>query len=415
VIKLGAALLEVGALSPAALDRALEVQRSAGGRLGTVLLEQGLISEETLARALSKVTGREYAHWTAVREAPKDVLALVPAKIALRALAVPFLREGRVLKVAMRDPNDLATEDELSFVTGKKVETCVIAEFRLAEALERFYGKQRTARFHLLADKIDRGLLKPGSLAPRTAPPPPPPPSFTAPSTPARPSSENRYSDVWKTRQPGREEEIEISTWKPETRAMPFVTPAPVATSVELEYTPEDKEIPAEAVAAEPISIAEASDRIRHAESRNEIGDAALACLERDFPLVALFIARKDDAIGWRIAGEGVSHSEFQSLRIPFSEPSLFLNVRISMVFYQGTLPSLPAHEPLLLALGRRPERCALFPVVLKKRVVAFVLVEPKNPVLAPEQVATLQGLTAAMADGFAALIMSQRSRKERA
>lgn len=111
-------------------------------------------------------------------------------------------------------------------------------------------------------------------------------------------------------------------------------------------------------------------------------------------------------------AGEGVSKSEFQSLRIPFSEPSLFLNVRISTAFYQGSFPVLPAHEPLVAAFGRRPERCALFPVVLKKRVVAFLMVEPGESFLPPGQVTALHKLAGAMADGFSALILSHRDRR---
>jgi MshEN domain len=421
VPKLGQALLDVGALTPAALNRALEVQRSSGGRLGTVLLEQGLISEQTLARALAKATGREYAHWEIVRATPGEIVSLLPPKIALRSVAVPFSRQGRVLKVAMLDPNDLATEDEIGFVTGRRIEPCVMAEFRILEALERFYGKQRIARFRLLSDKIDRTLIRSADAAPRPSQPPPPPPQIfggsepvPAAAVPIGKSGGSRVSDVWKSDPPasGREE-IDISTWKPASRGRPtpLPVPAPAVPSLELEYTPEDEE--EVAAPGAPMSIDEAASSMRRAESRNEIADAALASLEGKYSLVALFIARKEDAIGWKARGEGIAPSAFQSLRIPFSEPSLFLNVRVSTAFYQGLFPSLPAHEPLIAALGRRPERCALFPVVLKKRVVAFLMVEPTESALSPGEVTSLHRLAGAMAEGFAALILSQRDRRE--
>jgi hypothetical protein len=161
------------------------------------------------------------------------------------------------------------------------------------------------------------------------------------------------------------------------------------------------------------MSIDEAAARMRQADSRNEIADAAMAYLEGKYPLVALFIARKEDAIGWKVRGDGVAPAAFQSFRIPFSEPSLFLNVRVSTAFYQGLFPALPAHEPLIAALGRCPERCALFPVVLKKRVVAFLLVEPNESALSPGEVTSLHRLAGAIAEGFAALILSQRDRRE--
>ncbi len=407
MVRLGQYLLEIGALTPATLNRALEVQKSAGGRLGTVLLEHGLVSEETLARALGKTTGREYAHWDIVRATPQETLALLPPKIALRCSAVPFSRQGRILKIAMLDPNDLATEDELAFVTARKIEPCVMAEFRVAEALERFYGKQRIARFRLLADKIERGLARPAGPSARPASPPPPPPNFGGEGSPseaetAQHARGSRLSDVWRTAPPdAAANEIEIATWKPPgNRPTPFPVPTPPSGSLEIEYTPE------------PISMAETAARMRGAESRNEIADAALAYLEGSFPLVALFIARKDDAIGWKVKGEGVSKSAFRSVKIPFSRPSLFLNVRISAAFFQGSFPDLPSHESLIAALGRKLDRCALFPVVLKKRVVAFLMVEPRDLALTPTQVTSLHGLAGAMADGFAALILNERGRK---
>lgn len=310
--KLGQALLEVGALTPVALNRALNVQKSSGGRLGTVLLEQGLVSEQTLARALAKVSGREYAHWEIVKATPKEIVTLLPPKIALRALAIPFSRQGRVLKVAMLDPNDLATEDELAFVTGRKIEPCVMAEFRVAEALERFYGKQRIARFRLLSDKIDRGLARAADSSRQPSQSPPPPPQiFGASSASPQPSAPtpaspvgSRLSDVWKTPSPtAGAEEIEISTWKPapQHRPTPFPVAAPPVSSLELEYTPEEDEVAAGATPDEPMSLDQASAKIRRAESRNEIADAALACLGGSYPLVALFIARKEDAIGWKV------------------------------------------------------------------------------------------------------------------
>jgi hypothetical protein len=297
-----------------------------------------------------------------------------------------------------------------------------MAEFRVAEALERFYGKQRMARFRLLSEKIDRGLTRAGDTSARPSQAPPPPPQIfgslepapeLAPPPPAGRAG-SRLSDVWKAESaPPGAEEIEISSWKPvsRVRATPLPAPAPAASTLELEYTPEEEE--EAAAGALPMSIEQAAAKMRRAESRNEIAEAALACLEGSYALVALFIARKEDAIGWKVRGERVSKSAFQSLRIPFSEPSLFLNVRISTAFYQGLFPSLPAHEPLVAALGRRPERCALFPVVLKKRVVAYLMVEPRETALPPEQVTALHKLAGAMADGFAALILSQREHRK--
>jgi hypothetical protein len=368
----------------------------------------------------------------------------------------------------MRDPNDLAAEDELALVTGKRVEPWVCAEFRIAEALERFYGERRSARFRVLSERIERGI-KPAGTPP---PPPPPPPALrggekTGPVTDVTPQPA-RNSDFWKiTRESS--DEIEIATWRPTPFARP-ATPTPVD---ELEFSIDEEEeegasappaapappsppaspspavppsppvagapSPADAAPtsgakprvgrkkeaarpappapppAAPISIGEARERILSAGARDDIAEAALDHLAGSTPLVGLFIARKDDVIGWYGRGEGVSPIELRTVKIPFTTPSIFLNVKLSGAPYHGVLPDLPSHAELERGLGRRPARCAVYPVSLKNRVVAYIFLELPEEGLSGARKEDLTALASAMAEGFAALILQQRGRAESA
>jgi hypothetical protein len=420
--KLGETLLSVGAISASALNRALLSQRSTGGRLGTVLLEQGLVTEDTLARALSRISKREYAYPNEVLSTPQEIIALVPPKLAIRCQAVPFGRDGRILKVAMRDPNDLAAADELSFVTGKKIEPYVTSELRIAEALERFYGERRPARFRALAERLARGAPQAVIPAPPAAPPPPPPnpyrpaASTPLPLTPVLPEPPPRGAasspEIWRGATPTAQDpdDIEIETWRPEPLLTPvaFVPPpAPSPEALEIELAPPKR--PA------PISFEEALARMLAAESRDDIADAVIDHFRESYERIALFIARKDDVIGWNAHGEGISRSSFKSVRIPYSQPSIFLNGKISGGYYQGPLPALPAHQSLIEALGHRPQECALLPVAIKKRVVAFLYVEPKGTTVPPEKVNDLRKVAAAMADSFARLALKMKRGRETA
>ena len=462
--KLGEVLLAIGAISASALNRALMMQRSAGGRLGTILLEQGIVTEETLARALAKVTGRNYAHWDRVRDAPSETIALIPPRLAVRHFAVPFELEGRALRVAMRDPNDLAAADEIAQVVARRVEPWCISEVRLLEAIERFYGERRSARYRVLSDRLERGIR------PQAPPPvPPPPPEIRGPVRPAKPPepaptpvpSFLGTSDIWTRMSTGMTDEIEIATWRPAS----LVKPAP-PVETEIEFSPEEGAVvsaeavpspgPAPAATApaaatpppgpgpgallpvpssgtestaapaaddleasravpeppRPATLEEARERILSAGDRDTIADAALSYIEPFFPLVALFIARKDDVIGWQVRSPTASRSKFKATRIPFRDPSIFLNVRLSGAPYQGPLPELPSHAPVLEAFGRRPDHCAIFPVFLRKRIVAFVLVEHTQAALPRERVEEMKNLASAVADGLAALIVQQRGRQ---
>jgi hypothetical protein len=475
--KLGEVLLAIGAISAGALNRALMMQRSTGGRLGTILLEQGIVTEETLARALAKVTGRNAVRWDRVKEASKETIALLPARVATRLFAVPFESEGRLLRVAMRDPGDLAAEDEIAQVTGRRVEPWSITEVRLMEALERFYGERRSARYRVLAERLERGI-RPQPAAPA----PPPPPDIrgsgkpadtqvtgkpTPPDLPARPTPVPGFpqtSDIWRRMSTGMTDEIEIATWRPadfspptsppaagieflpdEDTALPAPSaqesarlsaggppagvasssaPAPAAPAPDLPAPPKadsalaaptaeelDRASPAKAAPARPATFEAARERIRSAENRDEVADAALSYIEPLFPLSALFIARKEDVIGWQIRSPNASRSAFKAIRIRFDAPSIFLNVRLSAAPYQGPLPDLPSHAPVVEAFGRRPDHCAIFPVLLRRRIVAFLFVEHTGAALARERVDELKNLASAIADGLAALIVQQRTR----
>jgi len=457
VEKLGEVLLAIGAVSASALNRALMMQRSAGGRLGTILLEQGIVTEETLARALAKVTGRSFAHWDRVKNASNETIALIPARLAVRHFAVPFELEGRVLRVAMRDPNDLAAADEIAQVVARRVEPWCISEVRLLEAIERFYGERRSARYRVLSDRLERGIR------PQEPPPvPPPPPEIRGPVRPARTPEPGSapgpgllgISDIWRGMPTALSDEIEIATWRPTPRPAPPVeteieflpeeaapvpepalpSPAPVLAAIapalappppgaapsfpplEAESTaaPARGEIEASLAVPEPprpTTLEEARERILSAGDREAIADAALSYIEPLFPLVALFIARKDDVIGWQVRSPTASQSGFKATRVPFRDPSIFLNVRLSGAPYQGPLPELPSHAPILEAFGHRPGHCAIFPVFLRKRIVAFLFVEHTQTALPRERVDEMKNLASTIADGLAGLIVQQRKR----
>jgi hypothetical protein len=181
--------------------------------------------------------------------------------------------------------------------------------------------------------------------------------------------------------------------------------PAPASSPDEFEAASRVREPP------RPATLEEARERILSAGDREAIADAALSYIEPFFPLVALFIARKDDVIGWQVRSPDASRIGFKASRIPFSDPSIFLNVRLSGAPYQGPLPDLPSHAPILEAFGRRPDHCAIFPVFLRKRVVAFMFVEHNQAALPRERVDEMKNLASSIADGLAALIVQRRAR----
>ena len=150
---------------------------------------------------------------------------------------------------------------------------------------------------------------------------------------------------------------------------------------------------------------------ILKASGRDEIFEAALSALARRFLRSAVFVARPDAVVGWSAAGEGVNPAALRRLETPWTEPSIFLNVRMSRSFYLGALPPLARHEELAGALGGWPAECLVQPVLMRDKTVAFFYVVcPDAQGATPADLTFVRELAGATA---AALAASIRLRKK--
>ena len=139
-LRLGEILEQRGRVAHEQTLRALRNQKVLGGRLGTCLLEIDAVSEEELLAALSEIHGVPPATAEDLRNIPAEVIALIPPKVALRCMAVPFYASGSNVKVALANARDLAVQDEINFVVGRRARWHVASDLRIHEALERWKG-----------------------------------------------------------------------------------------------------------------------------------------------------------------------------------------------------------------------------------------------------------------------------------
>jgi MshEN domain len=407
--KVGEILVGGGVLSAAHCDQALALQRTAGGRIGTVLLEADLISEDALGRALATQHGKPYVRWSDIASTARAVIDIVPRSLAVRYGIVPYRDDGQVLKVAMKDPDDLAVIDELSFITGRKIEPAVLIEARVMDALERFYRHRRSGRYLLLSEKLGRKAAE-SAESRRSSPSLPTP-------LPVPGSDGDAPVETWEELIDGDADLAFLEeTWP--NRSPAATLPAPKTTAFPPAPQPPADEMPAEEKPTERPAgptVEQTGNRMMNAETRDDIADAALDFLAPRFPRVALFIARSKDVIGWSARGEGVTPARVRSISIPFWDPSIFLNVKLSRTFYLGPLPPLPKHQIIAQTLGSRPPECAVFPVVIRDRVIAYIYVDGKDGPLPAVDLSEMNRLSDLMARAFAAYIVrAKRARESR-
>ncbi len=175
-MRIGEILVREGQLTRQQLAQALRVQGLLGSRLGTTLLEESLIAEDTLLDAVGRQRSTHTVSSAELANVPPEVVRMIPARLAERYGVVPFQLKGRTLSVASKDAGDLLKEDEIGFLTSCMVRTCVGLEFRIHEALERYYRIPSPERHQALARRF--------ALQAKAARPPAPSPGTTAASAP---------------------------------------------------------------------------------------------------------------------------------------------------------------------------------------------------------------------------------------
>jgi len=135
-------LVAAGLLSEDALRAALAEQRQTGKRLVEVLLAPGTgrpaVPEQALIRALGDLFGLELVPLRTV-EVPTDVLGLVPSEFAVARQVLPLSSDGECLTVAVSDPLDLSSQDDLQMLTGLAIRPVLALPSEIRRATERFY------------------------------------------------------------------------------------------------------------------------------------------------------------------------------------------------------------------------------------------------------------------------------------
>ena len=104
VRRIGEILVDLGYVTPAQVDQALEDKEDTYARLGVRLLRRGVISERQLARAVSLSLGGDFTELTDPSEIQPAAIAVVPARIARRCSLIPAAAAGSGQNLAENFP-----------------------------------------------------------------------------------------------------------------------------------------------------------------------------------------------------------------------------------------------------------------------------------------------------------------------
>ncbi len=166
--RIGDVLMHSGVLTKEQLDKALEIQAAGSDsgrhkrkRLGKILVELNFVSEDQLANALSLQLDLPRVDLGSVKIAD-DVIQLVTRESAEAGILIPYAREAKRLMVAMSDPLDFMSMDDVRFRTGLEVSAAVATESAILNAIERYYKVEEAVEniLRMGSDATDVEFLK---------------------------------------------------------------------------------------------------------------------------------------------------------------------------------------------------------------------------------------------------------------
>jgi general secretion pathway protein E len=151
--RLGATLVDSGAIDQRTLDRARRVAGETGGRLDQVLTQLGLVSDRGLAEVLARLIGIPLVAAADYPDAPL-FLDRLKAKFLRRARALPIAATADRATLAMADPLDGFTRNAVAAALGQQVEVAVAVPIELEAAFDRLYAEPGEGDGAALLDEL---------------------------------------------------------------------------------------------------------------------------------------------------------------------------------------------------------------------------------------------------------------------
>jgi type IV pilus assembly protein PilB len=136
-VRLGDQLVREGLISQEQLAEALARQQVTGRRIGAALIDIGAISSSALVQALSQKLGVKGCLLRHGLIDPK-VAKSIPREEAERLKVLPLFRVRDELTVAMVEPQSLPVQDRLHKLTGCSIRPVLVLEDNLAEFSKKY-------------------------------------------------------------------------------------------------------------------------------------------------------------------------------------------------------------------------------------------------------------------------------------
>lgn len=136
ILKLGEILLEEGLITHDQLLAALKAQKTDSRKLGEILVSQGVIEEQKVVRALSRIYNLPFVNLADVQIDP-NVFQAISLNDARKFQVIPIRVENGDLILATADPLDVASFQEIQYITGLQIKPVMASLTDIIESFDK--------------------------------------------------------------------------------------------------------------------------------------------------------------------------------------------------------------------------------------------------------------------------------------
>jgi len=161
---IGEVVVDLGFADRNTVEEAVRLAREQGRPTGEVLVAQGALRPDQLARVVAERFGLDYIDLS-VYDLDMGAVHLIGADAAKRYRAVPvgFSEDGTLL-LAMADPTNVLTIDDVAMITGRRVRVAVASVEDLDLLLTRLAGMEESIEDIVDGDTEAEAELEAGAL-----------------------------------------------------------------------------------------------------------------------------------------------------------------------------------------------------------------------------------------------------------
>lgn len=136
---LGEKLVEHKIITPEQLEIGLKKHEKSAGALGETLIKLGFTTEEDVLPIAAQQLNIPYVRIKKLKISP-EVISKIPAKVVHHYKILPIGSIGNTITIAMSDPMDIHTIDDIKLLLGANIETVLAGPNDIEEGLKQYYG-----------------------------------------------------------------------------------------------------------------------------------------------------------------------------------------------------------------------------------------------------------------------------------